>query len=90
MAQRTIRLTKAHRHGGRDLQRGAQIVLDTRRASWLVEQGVAEFVDGPSSTRAALFTEARSTTSAREGGAAQRPAGAPTARSWGGCCGGTR
>lgn len=89
MKRRTVRLVKAHRHGGRDLQPGAQLVLDERRASWLVEQGVAEFVGGPSLTRAALLTDSRTAASAKEGGPAQRAAGATGSRSWG-CCGGNR
>lgn len=86
---KTVRLTKAHRHAGRDLSPGAQLVLDERRAAWLVEQGVAEYVGGRPTERAALLTTSRATAPATEGGDAQGPAVRATSRPWG-CCGGNR
>lgn len=85
--QRTIRLVKVHKHGGRELGVGAQIALDERRAAWLVEQGVAEYVARAPAARAALLTNTRAASPAEAGGNAQQPA--PAARAWG-CCGGKR
>lgn len=87
--QKTIRLLKAHKHGGREVGAGAQIALDERRAAWLVEQGVAEYVARAPAARAALLTNTRATSSADAGGTAQQSAPAPSARAWG-CCGGKR
>ena len=40
-----ITLTKHHRHGDRDLSPGASIVLDIKRAEWLIEAGTAVRTD---------------------------------------------
>lgn len=55
MQQRTVRLIRKHTHAGRELAPGAQLVLEQRKAEWLVDQGAAVPV-GWSFTRAALLT----------------------------------
>jgi hypothetical protein len=43
----TVRLLKAHRHGGKQYAPGATIAgLPVALATWLRSQGVAEVVDG--------------------------------------------
>ena len=64
MAQRTIKLLRELNYGGRKLAAGSQMVLDERKAEWLVEQGAAEAI-GWTAERAALLTPPRAAVSAK-------------------------
>jgi len=57
MQMKTVRITAAdgHKHAGRKVPKGTQLVMREAAADWLVEQGVAEPV-GWNATRAALLT----------------------------------
>lgn len=56
MAQRTVRLVRSHTHAGQSLRPGAQLILDERRAAWLIDQGVAVSAADWTPERAALLT----------------------------------
>lgn len=56
MQRRTIRIIRSLTHAGRKIEPGAQLVIDERRAVWLIDQGVALATEDWVPERAALLT----------------------------------
>lgn len=78
MPQKTVRLIRSHEHAGQKLKPGSQLVLDEKRAAWLIDQGAAVDAKDWTAKRAALLTSP----SAAQPAKAAKPAPKST-----GCCG---